>query len=483
MLRNEHGVVLAAILVLLVVLTLSAFGAALLTRTDIQLVNNGYAERKAFYTAEAGVAEATLRLALPGTQNATVDGNTFDASFTGAYTPDWTQPSWQAQIRLSGTATSKSSNTVTTPTLQPSANRLAYSTTDGSSGTLTIGWELSSGAIRTINGKSVLDIISTGQSGAARRRIVKRVSFNRLSSAVLDSSACPGVNANGTVAVTFDSAVQVNSTCSTAVKTSGSATITAGGAISITSPGSSSGTGISPTPTTVHQTFPDPLQLLSAPSLANYTTQRNAQLTVSGNSTTQTISPGVYYGGIQVKSGAVLKMNKGVYIMAGGGFSVASNGTVTSCAGTVSGSGCSVAEGVMIYNTGSHSSCAISDFSSSDAISISAGNNTTALRLEAPNPTSTSDSLYSYRGIVVFQDRNNSQPISFSGSGSGIVDGLIYAKTAQVSLGGGSNLLHSQLVVGSISVGGNSTIQAPTLWVPIGGAGIGVMSWQDFSPP
>jgi hypothetical protein len=367
--------------------------------------------------------------------------------------------------------------------LQPSATRLAYSTTDGSTGTLTIGWELSSGAIRTINGKSVLDVISTGQSGAARRRIVKRVNFNRLSSAILDSGACPGIGATGTVAVSFDSAVQVNSTCSTAVRTTGGATITAGGAISITSPGSYSGTGILPTPTTANQSFPDPLQLLAAPSLSNYTTQRNTQLIVSGNGTTQTISPGVYYGGIQVKSQAVLKMSKGIYIMAGGGFSVTSNATVTSCTGTVSASGCSVAEGVMIYNTCSHSSCTSSDFGNGDVITISAGNNTTALRLEAPNPTSTSDSLYTYRGIVIFQDRANSKPISFSGSGSGIVDGLIYAKTAQVSLGGGSNLLHAQLVVGSISASGNSTIQAPTLWVPIGGAGVGVLSWQDFSPP
>src|SRR5690242_16068624 len=172
-LARQDGLVLATVLVFLVVLTLAAFLAAGATRTDIQLVNNGYNERRAFYFAEAGATEAELRLSAPSSP-VTVDGNSFDPSFTGANAPDAGEPSWQAQILFSGSSPQLNTAThrVTSPTLQPASSRLPYSTASvGDADNLTIAWDTCSavgtgcsavGAIRKFGGRSVLEIVSTG---------------------------------------------------------------------------------------------------------------------------------------------------------------------------------------------------------------------------------------------------------------------------------------------------------------------------------
>src|SRR5207249_12313628 len=82
--RRESGFVLATVLVFLVVLSLTAFFAAKLTRTDVQVVNNLQNEKEALFAAEAGVNEALYRLGLIGGDRATIagvnSGNAFDAS-------------------------------------------------------------------------------------------------------------------------------------------------------------------------------------------------------------------------------------------------------------------------------------------------------------------------------------------------------------------------------------------------------------------
>ena len=59
---DERGFILATVLVFLVVLTISAFLASSLSRTNVQVVTNLLDEKEAFFTAEAGVGEAVLRL-------------------------------------------------------------------------------------------------------------------------------------------------------------------------------------------------------------------------------------------------------------------------------------------------------------------------------------------------------------------------------------------------------------------------------------
>ena len=459
---------LATVLVLMFVLTISAIGGAMLARSNISSVNSGYAERRAFYIAEAGIAEALVRLRMSTATTTTVDGQTFDASFSGANAPDTTQTGWQAQILFSGTGPVKSGTTVTTPTLQPASSRLLYSTASSGSDTLKIGWELVGGAIRRVGGKKVLTITSTGRAGLASRTILERVAVNDMSAVVLRTDTCPGIRTQGSGAVAFVAAVHVNTTssCATSVAAGGSSAISAGGPISVSGTGYSG--SVTPVPSTGIPPVADPLASLAVPSFAGRTTRWGS---VASPTTYQpagltTIHPGIYYGGIRIGSGDNITMDPGVYIMAGGGFQVVANGMVTG-------------PGVMIYNTcavppPAGIACALTGNAGYGAIDVSAN-----LPLTLTAQTSTGPEPI-YAGIAMFQDRMNATAISFTAGATGVIDGLIYAPMATISMFGNADLLHSQLVVGAIDLHGGPQIGSPSDWVPLGGARVQPISWQDF---
>lgn len=460
---GQRGIALATVLVFLVVLSLVAFLAAALTRTDVQVVNNTQNEKEAFFVAEAGITEALLRLELANPTDVTVDGGTFNA----AITPNGNDPAWQALILFSGTGPIVTGSTLTTPTIQPAATRLAYSTASAESETLAIHWEPDGlGGIKRIKGKRILDLVSIGQSGAARRKITRQVTNDSpLSGVILDPVACPALNIQGSGSVTFPGGVQINGTCDTALNVWGSAAMSAAGPIDVV--GDIRGTAISPTPQTGQPPLDDPLISLPVPPpplVSPYpspapgtpgTALVPLTLNVNGN---QPLQPGVYYGGISIGSGGNATLAPGIYIMAGGGFSVSANGSVTG-------------NGVVIYNTrdpawllpagpGAYGSFS---FTSNQSVNLTA-------------PTSGT-----YDGIALFQDRANPQPIIVQGTATGAIDGLIYAKIAQLQMGGGPALLHSQLVIGSLSINGGGTIYSQTDPVVFGsGLDYAMIAWQDY---
>ena len=81
----------------------------------------------------------------------------------------------------------------------------------------------------------------------------------------------------------------------------------------------------------------DPLASIAAPSSSGMTVQSSSALNLS--STTTTLNPGVYTGGINMSGSSSVTLNPGVYYINGGGINMS---------GTSSISG----NGVMIYNTG-----------------------------------------------------------------------------------------------------------------------------------
>jgi Tfp pilus assembly protein PilX len=458
-LGSSGGMILATILVFLMVLTLAAFAAATLTRTNAQLVTNERNEKAAFYIAEAGAAEALIRLGMTSAQAVSVDGNNFDASFTGAAggyscAPNASQSCWTAQIDFGATVRSCTATSVTTPTIQSVASRLPYA--------VSISWVPSdpsvgcASGIRQIGGKNALQITSTGQSGAARRTIVQGVVLNNLSAVTLDATSCPGVDVTGPAPVSFAGGLRVTSTaaCVRSIRVrNASSSLQAGGSITVSGTGTT-GT-ISPTPTTAAPSASDPLTSLAAPSLAGRPSQVGTSITG-----TVTLNPGVYPGGIQIGSGDIVTMNPGVYIMAGGGFRVSSNGMVTG-------------NGVMIYNTCASPPCG--SFTGSDVVSINSNRPVTLTAQTSTGPEST------YSGITIFQDRANTRQISINSGAGGLIDGLIYATSAALSMTGSVDFLHSQLVVGSISLSAGPEIGAPTAWLGLGtGTGVQVVGWQDF---
>lgn len=97
---------------------------------------------------------------------------------------------------------------------------------------------------------------------------------------------------------------------------------------------STSGSSVSPDPNTGTPAIPDPLGYLSPPSFAGCD-HTDFEL----NSETQTLNPGVYCGGITLKSGSHATLTAGTYILNGGGLEVLSGSSIEG-------------SGVFFYNTG-----------------------------------------------------------------------------------------------------------------------------------
>src|SRR4029077_1493333 len=116
---------------------------------------------------------------------------------------------------------------------------------------------------------------------------------------------------------------------------------------------------------------------------------------------------------INVTSGKIV-MNPGVYIIAGGGFTVTNSGSATGA-------------GVMIYNAGSNFPSTGGNFG---GMTFNTGG---TINLSPPT-TGT------YAGVLLFQARDNARAMSLSGTGSMTLSGTIYAPVALLSLGSGAAL-------------------------------------------
>jgi hypothetical protein len=171
---------------------------------------------------------------------------------------------------------------------------------------------------------------------------------------------------------------------------------------------------------------PDPLAGLTGPSptgLNNY-----GSLVLGGNSrAARTINPGIY-SQINVSGNASLTMNPGIYIIEGGGLTVGGGASVRGA-------------GVMIYNAGSSYPSSGGSFG---GITLS-GNGTFNLSAQTTGP---------YAGLLVFQSRQNTRALSFSGNAMAGMSGTIYAANALLSMNGTTSL-QGPLVVGTLNLSGN----------------------------
>ena len=153
---------------------------------------------------------------------------------------------------------------------------------------------------------------------------------------------------------------------------------------------------------------------------------------------TVTLAAGVYCGGVDISTNAVVQLAPGVHVMRGGGFRVSSNSTVS---GT----------GVVIYNTGD--------------VTYPAGNisfaNNSDIALSAP-------SSGALAGVLFFFDRSlaaQSVVISISSSADTHLEGTIYAlkQHCEVQSGTKSNNLAPWMIMvcDTLSVSGGSRLNIP----------------------
>jgi hypothetical protein len=147
---------------------------------------------------------------------------------------------------------------------------------------------------------------------------------------------------------------------------------------------------------------------------------------------TETISPGVYCGGIAVSGGAALNLAPGTYILDEGNFEVGENGAVNGSDVTV------------ILTSRSGSNYGVVDFRHGAAIKLSA-------------PASGSE--VGAPGVALWADpRAPPARNTLDGGGAQIINGVVYMPSQTVSFSGGSpsGTRCSQLIARTVSFTGNA---------------------------
>jgi hypothetical protein len=239
---------------------------------------------------------------------------------------------------------------------------------------------------------------------------------------VLDPSASDALRLSGTVTISVGGYLVVNSTSATALSATGNVVATAGRVRVVGGANVTNGAIVSPAPETGSTAVPDPLAGLPVPSgLLN-------RGTVDLRQGSQTINPGIYTQIRVSGNGTQLTLNPGVYVIKGGGLSVANSSRL-------------IGNGVTIYNAGSNYPNPGGAFG---AISLASS---ATINLSAPTSGV-------YTGVLIFQARDNSRTLSLNASSVVGLNGMIYAPAALLSVSG-SSVLRSPTIVGRLSMIGS----------------------------
>lgn len=262
---------------------------------------------------------------------------------------------------------------------------------------------------------------------------------------------CPSLLLSGGPTARFDSTVYINSACSAAndgaLATNGNAArlSTGGGGIRLVGEYKATALTITPAPLEHQPVKPDPLAWLTAPPISSMPVRSNAQLVQNGGSVL--LLPGVYNGGIQLKSSAKAYLRPGIYVINGGGLDLGSQSELYTVSASKSSSSaatwaadCPASTcGIVIYNTGTASGSA-----AMGPITVGAG---AALKVRAYNPAADTSGFRddTYRNLLIWQSASpvptNSYPqpiLSLTGGGGVSMAGTVYAPSAKVQMGGSS---------------------------------------------
>jgi hypothetical protein len=193
------------------------------------------------------------------------------------------------------------------------------------------------------------------------------------------------------------------------------------------------------------------------------------------NGTTVVLTPGVYWGGWNFSGNDVtIRLEPGIYIIAGGGVSIKGSAEVDSTPATIGGGPDPDADParVLIYSTDNtvDPSCA-----TSIAQSLAGQTVSEPRCVQGPIAMAGQSSLRiwgldsgPWKGMLLWQDRrssNPSAPIDLSGQGVLDLAGTIYAPSANVKITGNGDAAATKLAVQVISwtwdIGGNGNLYMP----------------------
>ena len=195
--------------------------------------------------------------------------------------------------------------------------------------------------------------------------------------------------------------VQVNSTSKTALGASAGATLQAadicvGGGTSF-----ASGVNVSPDPREYCPGIADPMAGLPFPTATSCDYNK-----ASYQNVTETLSPGVYCGGLTISDGAAVTLSPGSYIIRDGAFSVVKNATVDG-------------SGVTIFLTGK---LALINFASGSVINL------------------TSPSEGDYAGVLFYQDPKTPMLNIWSGKSTSELRGVVYLPSGALFADAGNSV-------------------------------------------
>jgi hypothetical protein len=212
-----------------------------------------------------------------------------------------------------------------------------------------------------------------------------------------------------------------------------------------------SGGGTSPLAQNTGVNYADPLANLTVPTTGtgvittNYGTLSGSTLQGSASPQDVTVTsgqavnlmPGIYRS-ITVQEGGKATLASGIYVLAGGGLTVSGGSTLSG-------------SGVMFYNTAASYDATTGAGGSNPSFGSINITGSTGLSLSGINNPSSP-----YNGMLVFQDRSNTQPLIVSGGTGAQVSGTFYAPTANLMMSGGATY-NSQFIVGSMNISSGSS--------------------------
>ena len=210
----------------------------------------------------------------------------------------------------------------------------------------------------------------------------------------------------------------------------------------------------------------DPLATIPEPDFADYPagvclgtattpTGPNSRGICTFNSAgTYSLSPGIFYGGWDIRNNVTLHLQPGVYIIAGGGIKLNAGGSITSVS-TATG----LPAPIMIFNTDNPAyPCPGSpQYACQQSVDFTASS-TLTVRGVASGP---------YRGILIWQDgtaSGSNEPVTLGGQTNLNIAGTVYAPKALVTLSGGSSgvgIASIQIIAWRFNITGGATLTMP----------------------
>ena len=262
----------------------------------------------------------------------------------------------------------------------------------------------------------------TTSNGQVSQTVV--VSIYALNASTVSPTITGAVYLSGSSSINIPGQLVVDSPAKPAVTLTGSSSIIASNGVKVAGTVSVAGSSsIGPKLTTGITAVADPLAGLAVPSLTG------SAVSINLTNGAETINPGIY-SQINVSGAASLKLNPGVYVIRGGGFS-------ESGSASISGSG------VMVYIAGSAYPAIGGTYG---GISLSGAG---TVNLSAPTTGA-------YAGIQFFQARANPTGISISGSAAMSLGGVIYASDALLAASGSGSVITDGMVVNRIQLSGSA---------------------------